>query len=358
MRLRQFRSLWGMVDATDGLLARTPHHTLEALLPVLARQGYRGVEVPLKFALSLDDGGKGALFRDLLEENDLQMGSMIFTDGPAAAGEPGAFGPAIKGFKAGTAPGAAMSTAAEKRKVVDEHLVLFKEQADASREFFGDRLEFINSHSCKDYFTADMAEAFFSAALEHDGEVMHEGHRKRFLHSPWVARDFLVPNFPELRFVADLSHWTCVAETGPDDPDLTRVVEAIAPMTYHTHCRVGYDHGPQCADPRAPEVRRLPPPPSPHTHSSCNLSSVSFFSLSLFLSFFLSRGSICANEPERTNERTHTYTYTRTRTRTQTHVQWLPYTEGFELWWDKIWEAQRERGDEFTTMTPEHGPPT
>ena len=73
---------------------------------------------------------------------------------------------------------------------------------------------------------------------------MHEGHRKRFLHSPWVCRDFL-PKFPNLKFVADLSHFTTIAETDPNDPDLTRVIEQIAHQTYHVHCRVGYDHGPQ-----------------------------------------------------------------------------------------------------------------
>ena len=29
---------------------------------------------------------------------------------------------------------------------------------------------------------------------------MHETHRKRFLHSPWVGRDF-VPKFPDLKLV-------------------------------------------------------------------------------------------------------------------------------------------------------------
>ena len=32
-----------------------------------------------------------------------------------------------------------------------------------------------------------------------------------------------------------------------------QVIEDIAPQVYHTHCRVGYDHGPQVPDPRAPE---------------------------------------------------------------------------------------------------------
>ena len=31
--------------------------------------------------------------------------------------------------------------------------------------------------------------------------------------------------------------------------------------------------------------------------------------------------------------------------------------EGHERWWDKIWEAAKERGDEFVTVTTEFGPP-
>ena len=37
--------------------------------------------------------------------------------------------------------------------------------------------------------------------------------------------------------------------------------------------------------------------------------------------------------------------------------QWLEYMEGHERWWDAIWRAAAERGDEEVTMTPEHGPP-
>ena len=73
---------------------------------------------------------------------------------------------------------------------------------------------YINSHSLKDSSTLGMAEAFFSDALAFDSSVMHEGHRKRYLHSPWVARD-LLPLFPKLRIVADLSHWICIAEVPP-----------------------------------------------------------------------------------------------------------------------------------------------
>ena len=73
-----------------------------------------------------------------------------------------------------------------------------------------------------------------------------------------------------MKMVADLSHWVCVAETDPSDPDLTAVIERFAGQMLHTHCRsrqsfititdtldnvplsrVGYDHGPQVPDPRA-----------------------------------------------------------------------------------------------------------
>jgi hypothetical protein len=36
---------------------------------------------------------------------------------------------------------------------------------------------------------------------------------------------------------------------------------------------------------------------------------------------------------------------------------WLPYTEGHERWWDAIWRAADERGDQVFTVTTEFGPP-
>ena len=68
-----------------------------------------------------------------------------------------------------------------------------------------------------------------------------------------MARDFVLGRYPQMKITADLSHWICVAETDTTDEDLTRVIQEIAPQVYHTHCRVGYDHGPQVPDPRAPE---------------------------------------------------------------------------------------------------------
>jgi len=59
--------------------------------------------------------------------------------------------------------------------------------------------------------------------------------------------------FPQLKLVADLSHFLCVAETNPWDETLTDAVSEMAPQVHHIHARIGYDHGPQVADPRAPE---------------------------------------------------------------------------------------------------------
>ena len=110
---------------------------------------------------------------------------------------------------------------------------------EAAQEF---KPYLINSHSCKDYFTASMAEDFFKHVVEwcktKNYIVHHETHRKRALYSPWVARD-LIPKIKDLTLVADLSHWINVAETDTNDPDLTQVIENFSPQIHHVHCRVG-----------------------------------------------------------------------------------------------------------------------
>ena len=191
-----------------------------------------------------------------------------------------------------------------KELLVRTHLKLFKEQVEAAQEFSP---TLVNSHSCKDYFTEDMATEFFQKALAWQNEkgykvtkkkdervnstttslfrqVLHETHRKRFLHSPWLSRSFVpkllseVPLSVSLGMVADLSHWVNVAETNTEDPDLTQVIEDLGPQFGHVHCRVGYDHGPQVPDPRAPS--------------------------------------------------------------------WIGYMEGHERWWDHIWKCAFENGAE------------
>ena len=66
----------------------------------------------------------------------------------------------------------------------------------------------VNCHALKDYFTPEMAEQFFTEVLawqqDEKYNVYHETHRKRFLHSPWVARSF-VEKYPDMK-VRQTSH--------------------------------------------------------------------------------------------------------------------------------------------------------
>jgi len=242
MKLKIFRTLWGVTDTADGAKAESPFLDTEAAIAEVARLGYDGLECPLKFILHF---GKEK-FKSLMKKYNLDVIVMIFTDGPVVPGSPvPVFGGPYPGFSEPSNPGEN-----DKDLLVRRHLQIFKEQVECAQEF---NPKFVNCHSLKDYFTFEMAESFFTQALAWQKEtgfkVRHETHRKRFLHSPWVARSF-VPKFPELKMVADLSHWINIAETDSNDPDLVSVIEKFAPQFGHTHCRVGYDHGPQVPDPR------------------------------------------------------------------------------------------------------------
>jgi len=244
MKLEQYRTMWGVIDDTDGGLARSPFRTFEQAIPEIARLGYDGIEIPLKLILFI---GKDK-FKAVLQEHGLKCTIMVFTDNVVVPGAGVLWGGPYEGFTAPSEPGES-----DKESLVSTHLKVFKEQVEAAQEF---NPTLVVSHSLKDSFTFRMAEQFFTEALRWEEEkgyfVCHETHRKRFLHSPWVAREF-VPKFPQMKLTADLSHWINVAETNTTDPDLTQVIEDLAPQFYHVHCRVGYDHGPQVPDPRAPE---------------------------------------------------------------------------------------------------------
>lgn len=252
MKLEQYRTLWGQIDAADGQLARSPYHTVDEIIPELARLGYDGIEIPFKLMLFI---GPDKL-RTLLNQHGLKCTVMIFTDNVVVPGAGVLWGGPYKKPSTGelfTAP--TPGGEPDKDKLVRTHLQVWKEQVEETYKL-NLPLHLIVSHSCKDYFTFDMAEKFFTAALEFEKQggytVCHETHRKRFLYSPWVARDFLV-KFPNMKICADLSHWINVAETDTMDKDLTQVILDVAPQVYHVHCRVGYDHGPQVPDPRAKE---------------------------------------------------------------------------------------------------------
>jgi len=242
MKLRVYRTLWGVLAEADGQLAESPFTNTEQALAEISRLGYDGVEVPFKFALlyGVDK------FKEQLKKNNLKVIFMVFTEGAVVPGLGGPFGGPYPGFTTPTVPGEP-----NKKLLVDTHLKVFQEQVEAAQEF-GPTL--VNSHSLKDCFTEEMAKEFFERALAWQQEkgyrVLHETHRKRFLYSPWVAKKF-APNHEALQMVGDFSHWVSVCETNPSDPDLTKVIHDLASRVKHVHCRVGYDHGPQVPDPRA-----------------------------------------------------------------------------------------------------------
>jgi sugar phosphate isomerase/epimerase len=328
MILEQYRTLWGNIDIFDGLLAASPHHDIDTLLPHLASLGYDGVEMPFKLALFL---GPERL-KDLLKQYDMHLTLSIYTDSSFNAGSPELdwWGGTHQGF---TPPITAVEMAAALAQrtewheaenaqdhydgsyeaieeeqpdallqILERHLTCFKEEAAACYQIFGDRREggfltLVVAHDLRDNFPWAIAARYFRNILawekENDFVVAHETHRKRFLHSPWAIRDFFL-KYPDIRaqigLCADYSHLLCVAEVDTSDPVLNQVIDFLAPNVVHTQCRVGYDHGPQVPDPRSPE--------------------------------------------------------------------WIHYTEGMERWWDTIWQSQLARGYEYTTMIAEHGPPT
>jgi hypothetical protein len=57
--------------------------------------------------------------------------------------------------------------------------------------------------------------------------------------------------FPELELTADFSHWCTVSESMLEDQQA--IIEQVIPHVEHIHARIGYEQGPQVADPSAPE---------------------------------------------------------------------------------------------------------
>ena len=113
---------------------------------------------------------------------------------------------------------------------------------------------FFNSHSGKDFFTAEQAKAFFDLTIEKSKEtgipIYHETHRGRLCFAAHITRDF-IKNNPNLRLTLDISHWCNVHESLLENQAET-VALALA-HTDHIHARVGHPEGPQVNDPRAPE---------------------------------------------------------------------------------------------------------
>ncbi len=113
---------------------------------------------------------------------------------------------------------------------------------------------FINSHTGRDLYSMEENLRVFDVADEVAREtgirIVHETHRGRCFHSAWRTAALLKER-SNVRLTLDMSHWCCVSESLlADQADL---LAGIIPHVDHVHARVGWSHGPQVSDPRAPE---------------------------------------------------------------------------------------------------------
>jgi len=112
----------------------------------------------------------------------------------------------------------------------------------------------INSHTGRDYFSFQQNLELIDIAQEFAAKtgiiVAHETHRGRFGYCPQMIDEFLDLR-EELLLTADLSHWVCVTESMLEN--FERILNKAILRARHIHARVGFEEGPQVADPAAPE---------------------------------------------------------------------------------------------------------
>ena len=135
-------------------------------------------------------------------------------------------------------------------QTVAEHIAGFEPQYERALSL---RPLYLNSHTGRDHFTLEENLAIFDhasgLAARHGLEVYHETHRSRALFSAPAAMSLLAAR-PQLKLVADFSHWCCVHESLLAD-QAGRVACAIE-HAFAIHARVGHAQGPQITDPRDP----------------------------------------------------------------------------------------------------------
>ncbi len=112
----------------------------------------------------------------------------------------------------------------------------------------------INSHTGRDYFTFEQNAVLLDIANDFSAKtgiiVAHETHRGRLGYSPQMLADFFNAG-KQFSITADFSHWVCVTESMLEN--FSEIVDEAIFRSKHIHARVGFEQGPQVADPRAPE---------------------------------------------------------------------------------------------------------
>ncbi len=135
-----------------------------------------------------------------------------------------------------------------------EHFPAFKKTVEIFAKQKIQRPIYINLHSGKDYYIFDEGIKFVeytnALAKETGIPIYHETHRGRLMFAAHTTSEYL-KKYPELKLTLDISHWCNVHESLLHNQKET--VDAALQHTEHIHARVGYEEGPQVADPRAPE---------------------------------------------------------------------------------------------------------
>ena len=112
----------------------------------------------------------------------------------------------------------------------------------------------INSHTGKDFFDFNdnigLLHLTEAIASKSGIPIWHEIHRGRFSFHLRTLLDYL-NIFPNLKLIADLSHFCVVSESNLSDQQ--ELLTRIYPNIQHIHARVGFEQSPQVNHPFAPE---------------------------------------------------------------------------------------------------------
>lgn len=204
MNIKSIKALWGMEGSLESQFER------------IAAAGYEGIESPLPNEMEKMIGipTEEKQFRRLLEQYKLDYIAMVFTSG-------------------------------------ENHAASFAEQVDRAVALAP---ILINSHSARDGMPFAEQAAFFEKTQAVEQKlgipVGHETHRGRAMFTPWTTAA-LLHEFPELKLIADFSHWVCVCESLLEDQK--EYLDLAIKRTIHVHARVGHAQGPQVPHPAAPE---------------------------------------------------------------------------------------------------------
>lgn len=135
-----------------------------------------------------------------------------------------------------------------------ENLETFKTVMGQIVKQTAQKLLYINLHSGKDYFSFEEGKKFVEytnvLAKSSGIPIYHETHRGRLMFAAHTTHEYL-KSYPDLKLTLDISHWCNVHESMLEDQQAT--VNKALLHTEHIHARIGYQEGPQVADPRAPE---------------------------------------------------------------------------------------------------------